>query len=1455
MPIIRITRRGTIGQCSCKVGGCRKCGSACRRCKCACDGVAPLDALSRKVGKVAKKTTRKQRLQKTSSTRKRRQSTKKVVGGGIHMLNENNITNDNNDNTLTIQTDKQLDNNNVCVEVTETSTKKKSTKSDEESEEKAIRLSNRRTRHSRELRSCRIQNQNISTKKHNCQLSFTSTKENENIIVEKKSVENESNAEITGSKRLSKLKEKLNFDEFLEPCTDSSSDDSSSDEPYTDKGSEPDNKTTGTSISTTKGEGTKKRKRYLITVKQAIGTDTELQNSARQIQRNGIHTELVLNLVMQTQKVGNSVGKSKEPSVENNILVPKIPILPEFETKVDENEQNNLLVLDSNLMISTENESTCSGITDNFSKFVKSNVITTDSILDFFAQAEYMKKYMPSLKLRNTSTTLVNFDNQRFRYLYHSVKKMIYKIIETFVPGPSQHEFMDTLFTDILESKKNKQGSNNYCPNIKSKWDRLTKVICNVEKHSRINSIEKRVSRAILNKGLAESDLQHLMSVHDFKFASGRARMRARQDIAKLLDGEKLSVPTRHVKRVSDNVITKVVDFILSSNNVVPNSYGVKNIRLGSDEIITLPKLQRKNTRIKIYEDYKDNTINDEYSLSRETFYRIINKCTAHDQVSLSAIDYVTSTLVNETSEVLQNIVDKVIVPINRLQASNMIHSAKYFLKHKYSSHCVRAGDDICYHGLKYGLTKFPNDEKSSTDCSGCKFPFYVCKQLKEMCLASPAHDSLREDAVQVINDTSEKFKLYMAHVCRCTCQSQSLRNIEEGLKRDCLRNKGRNTKAIMIIDFKMKFETMSVRESSLEHYGKRGIGWHGCALIYYLYKIKTDDDNNIVYNASGCEIYEARKHIVYIDQILESSNKQDGIMVISLIEASIVAINDQLPFINEIILQSDNALSYQNPQVLFGLHLLNVKYHDQIFISQYTHSETQDGKTLLDAHFASMNRHLLSFMKMYKKNTTTKIQTPSGLAAALSFRSGIRNTMVQLVECDRNVMDDWVSTIEPTAKKARDYFSRANHIFYENTKSDTGTDFLDIIKESFSVKLQSFSGVDTKVTFKVNISETTFEPNEEARREISAFMKGDVLRPPVAEMDLSLNDGDSEMNDGHEPKDDFVFVNNHKYNTRRKRQATAINNEASSSDDNTDDEAYITDSSDESDDEQYDSDSKSYHYRRMRHYGPPKSDVYQSTNLISKIQIHQQQELGFVACLAQRKKVATAPSRNVTIKTSDRRDIVARAVRYAKLTITSSNFFISETSSDPMYELAKNYKPEGHEIFASSWARRQGHGKLYGQTYIGKYEDDIKEMFEHGEAISSNKMNASKMREQLMLKYPDRFSLPGEIEIKKTISALAQKKKVGPNKGGTRKRRQCDIPEWEKNLKELVKQRWEESPKDLFQAFKSIIGNNQSRWPSDIPTIINEDNTVSINVKKIKANISSAKQEIKKVGKRSLLS
>ena len=69
-----------------------------------------------------------------------------------------------------------------------------------------------------------------------------------------------------------------------------------------------------------------------------------------------------------------------------------------------------------------------------------------------------------------------------------------------------------------------------------------------------------------------------------------------------------------------------------------------------------------------------------------------------------------------------------------------------------------------------------------------------------------------------------------------------------------------------------MKYEIKSSRESSVEHYGKRGLGWHGMAIIFYLL------DNE----------QQPFKNIVYLDQLLNDTNLQDSGTVIGLLEVGI---------------------------------------------------------------------------------------------------------------------------------------------------------------------------------------------------------------------------------------------------------------------------------------------------------------------------------------------------------------------------------------------------------------------------------------------------------------------------------------------------------------------------------------------------------------------------------------
>ena len=90
----------------------------------------------------------------------------------------------------------------------------------------------------------------------------------------------------------------------------------------------------------------------------------------------------------------------------------------------------------------------------------------------------------------------------------------------------------------------------------------------------------------------------------------------------------------------------------------------------------------------------------------------------------------------------------------------------------------------------------------------------------------------------------------------------------------------------------------------------------------------------------------------------------------------------------------------------------------------------------------------------------------------------------------------------------------------------------------------------------------------------------------------------------------------------------------------------------------------------------------------------------------------------------------------------------MDSAKNDPKHDMAKDYKPLNDNVFNVSWARRKGHGKLYGKHYIDKYKSELQIMFEEGKRDSSKKMNPGKIRERLLQKFPNHFSIPGDIEI-----------------------------------------------------------------------------------------------------------
>ena len=128
-------------------------------------------------------------------------------------------------------------------------------------------------------------------------------------------------------------------------------------------------------------------------------------------------------------------------------------------------------------------------------------------------------------------------------------------------------------------------------------------------------------------------------------------------------------------------------------------------------------------------------------------------------------------------------------------------------------------------------------------------FLFFVCDHLKTLVSNKatstvtnhPKNDEIDDneptnynDAINVIDAISEKFKLFFAHQARYKCQLVAISTAEERIKEKTISSNAENIEAIIIMDFKIKYGMKSTHETTIEHFGKSGIRWHGIAVIYY---------------------------------------------------------------------------------------------------------------------------------------------------------------------------------------------------------------------------------------------------------------------------------------------------------------------------------------------------------------------------------------------------------------------------------------------------------------------------------------------------------------------------------------------------------------------------------------------------------------------------------------------
>ena len=86
--------------------------------------------------------------------------------------------------------------------------------------------------------------------------------------------------------------------------------------------------------------------------------------------------------------------------------------------------------------------------------------------------------------------------------------------------------------------------------------------------------------------------------------------------------------------------------------------------------------------------------------------------------------------------------------------------------------------------------------------------------------------------------------------------------------------------------------------------------------------------------------------------------------------------------------------------------------------IKTFIHTETQDGKTVFDVHFARCMRFISHFMRTWKRNKITRINAANGLGFALAWNGGMKNVMVQVIRTDQTQMNNIQQVLNLILKK-----------------------------------------------------------------------------------------------------------------------------------------------------------------------------------------------------------------------------------------------------------------------------------------------------------------------------------------------------------------------------------------------------------------------------------------------------
>lgn len=348
--------------------------------------------------------------------------------------------------------------------------------------------------------------------------------------------------------------------------------------------------------------------------------------------------------------------------------------------------------------------------------------------------------------------------------------------------------------------------------------------------------------------------------------------------------------------------------------------------------------------------------------------------------------------------------------------------------------------------------------------------------------------------------------------------------------------------------------------------------------------------------------------------------------------------------------------------------------------IHTIVHTETQDGKSLLDAHFSHGTAKVIRSICHVIDNRLNKVTSASELVEALSSLGGLQNCGTQLICFDSDVsraLEELSNRLDDVGDKLKEYFNRANKInFFPETDSDSG--------DKFQIHVKAYSKVSLGLRMKIDLGQGTVHvcTNYGGEGEDSVFQE--------AEGGENESGGDfDDMIDADDVDDVFATT------------TTSIGGLDDDDDDDDEDDVLVISDTDES---QGDINKKELQSTNG-------VIDYCSTDMVTGVKVEKFMPLGEVLSTNETAKRKLKNVVGEDTARANRKDLLSRGIRVLKSEgYNSLGIRQGMDETVPEFEVARGFRVPTRFTKTRGWARRPDRGKMYGEKYIGLYKEELLE-------------------------------------------------------------------------------------------------------------------------------------------------